>query len=113
MMNTICIMCPMGCPLCIDEIEGKVTVTGNSCPAGVKYGISEYTHPRRNVTTLIRLKSGRIASCRTSAAVPKESVAQVVQYIGTLRADDDLGIGDVIEHDVLGLGVDLILTGKN
>ncbi len=112
-MNTICIMCPMGCGLNIEQIDGKVVVKGNTCPAGEKYGVAEFTHPRRNVTTLIRLESGGIASCRTSDPVPKERVADVVKHVGELRASDSLVIGDVIERNVLGLGVDLLLTGRS
>ena len=29
-MKTICINCPMGCPLEITEKDGKITVSGNT-----------------------------------------------------------------------------------
>ena len=41
-MNTICIMCPMGCSLTIEEIDGQVVVKGNTCKRGEIYGKEEY-----------------------------------------------------------------------
>lgn len=37
-MKTICIMCPMGCPLDINKVDGKIVVTGNTCKRGEIYG---------------------------------------------------------------------------
>lgn len=110
-MNTICIMCPMGCPLTIQERDGKVTVEGNTCKRGQTYGIEEYTHPRRSVTTLVRLDNGGVASVKTSASVPKERLFDVVNYVGTLTVKSDVQIGDIIANDVLGLGADIVITG--
>ncbi len=111
-MNTICIMCPMGCPLTIEEIGGEVKVFGNTCKRGEIYGKEEYTHPKRCVTTLVEMKSGDVASCKTSTTVPKERIFDVVNFIGTLRVDDNVKIGDVVASNVLGLGADVIITGR-
>ena len=111
-MNTICINCPMGCPLTIEEKDGVVTVTGNTCKRGELYGKEEYTHPRRNVTTLVRLQNGGVASCKTSTTVPKEMIFDVVKFIGTLTCSDDVKIGDVVAKDVLGTGPDVVITGR-
>ena len=37
MKELICITCPKGCHLKVDEEHGY-TVTGNSCPRGEEYG---------------------------------------------------------------------------
>ena len=37
MTNIICITCPKGCHLSVDE-ENGYAVTGNSCPRGAEYG---------------------------------------------------------------------------
>lgn len=110
-MNTICIMCPMGCPLTIQERDGKVMVEGNTCKRGQTYGIEEYTHPRRSVTTLVRLDNGGVASVKTSASVPKERLFDVVNYVGTITVKGDVEIGDTVAKDVLGLGADIVITG--
>lgn len=111
-MNTICIMCPMGCPLTIEEQNGEVVVSGNTCKRGVVYGKEEYTHPKRSITTLVRMASGGVASCKTSCTVPKERIFDVVDFIGKLVVSDDVNIGDVVATNVLGLGADIVITGR-
>ena len=40
MTNLICIMCPKGCHLKVDE-KHDYAVTGNNCPKGAEYGHNE------------------------------------------------------------------------
>jgi len=40
MTELICITCPKGCHLRVDEEKG-FAVTGNSCPRGAEYGRNE------------------------------------------------------------------------
>lgn len=42
MANIICIVCPKGCRLTVDE--NTLAVTGNGCPRGAEYGKNELTH---------------------------------------------------------------------
>lgn len=102
----------MGCSLTIEEIDGQVVVKGNTCKRGEIYGKEEYTHPKRSVTTLVQLESGGVASVKTTTTVPKERIFDVVHFIGTLVAPNDCKIGDVIAKDVLGLGADVVITGR-
>ena len=44
MRELICIMCPKGCRLTVDD---DLNVSGNSCVRGVTYGKQEVTDPRR------------------------------------------------------------------
>lgn len=111
-MNTICIMCPMGCSLSIEEINGEVVVSGNTCKRGAMYGKEEYTHPKRSITSLVKLASGGVASCKTTCTVPKERIFDVVNFIGTLTVSDDVQIGDVVATNVLDLGADVVITGR-
>lgn len=102
----------MGCSLTIEEIDGQVVVKGNTCKRGEIYGKEEYTHPKRSVTTLVQLEGGEVASVKTTTTVPKERIFDVVHFIGTLVAPKDCKIGDVIAKDVLGLGADVVITGR-
>ena len=110
-MNTICIMCPMGCPLSIEEVNGEVVVTGNTCKRGQIYGVEEFTHPKRAVTTLVKTADGCVVSVKTSNTVPKEKIFDIVKAIGELTAPSDVQIGDVLACDLLELGVDIVVTG--
>ena len=53
MKELICIVCPQGCHLKVDE-ENGCAVTGNSCPRGAEYGKAELTHPTRVVTSTVK-----------------------------------------------------------
>lgn len=112
-MKTICIMCPMGCDLDIEDVNGEVNVSGYTCKRGLNYGIEEYTRPSRSVTTLVKVAGGGVASVKTSATVPKEKLFDVVKVVAGLCAPSDVVIGDVLAENVLGLGVDIVVTGRN
>ena len=51
MKELICIVCPKGCHLKVDE-ENGCAVTGNGCPRGAEYGKNELLHPTRVLTSL-------------------------------------------------------------
>lgn len=44
MKELICIVCPRGCHLKVEEGE-ELSVRGNGCLRGVEYGKNEVTHP--------------------------------------------------------------------
>lgn len=111
-METICIMCPMGCPLDIEKDGDKITVAGNTCKRGETYGIEEFTHPRRSVTTLVRMQNGGVASVKTSNTIPKERIFDVINEIGKLTVSDKVKIGDVVAYNILGLDADVVITGR-
>ena len=50
MKELICIVCPKGCHLYVDE-ENNDFVTGNSCPRGAAYGQNEIRNPQRTLTS--------------------------------------------------------------
>lgn len=48
MTELICIVCPKGCHLKVDE-QNDYAVTGNGCKRGEAYGKKELTNPTRVV----------------------------------------------------------------
>ena len=50
MTDLICIVCPKGCHLKVDE-ENGYKVTGNGCPRGAVYGEKELVNPTRVITS--------------------------------------------------------------
>lgn len=99
-----CIICPRGCSLSV-TIDGEaVTVSGNSCPKGEKYGIEECTHPTRTVTSIVRVENreNTMVSVKTAAPVPKEKIFDVMEMIRKTTVKAPVKIGDVILTDVFG-----------
>ena len=64
MKKLICIICPRGCPLEIDE--STLEVRGNSCPRGKIYAESELTQPVRTVTTTVAIEGPAVRCARPS-----------------------------------------------
>ncbi len=110
-MNTICIMCPMGCGLTIERVGDEIKVSGNTCKRGEVYGQAEFTHPTRTVTTLVRLEGGGVASCKTALPVPKERISEVVAAIGKLTLSDDAKIGDRLTVGDGEFVFEIVITG--
>ncbi len=108
MKELICIVCPKGCHLLVDE--EKRTVCGNGCKRGVEYGIREVTAPTRVVTTTVCIH-GAIHSrlpVKTSQPIPKGLVMELMDLVNTLEVQAPVKIGDVIAADVPHTGVDLV-----
>lgn len=112
MKELICINCPMGCMLQVDT-DGQAikSVKGNVCARGAQYARDEVLRPRRTVTSLIPVNGSRIPlSVRTREPIPKDLIGACLCHIRRLHVSLPVKIGDVIEADILGTGVDLIAT---
>ena len=109
-LETICINCPMGCPLTIEEINGEVVVKGYTCLRGKKYGEQEYVNPMRVVTSVVLSENGTAQPVKTSGPIPKDKIFDVVKAISNVTASNNTKIGDVIVPNILELGVDVIAT---
>ena len=106
-----CIVCPMGCPLKVtmngDEI---VDVTGNTCPRGKKYAITEVTAPRRVLTSTVKVEGGHLPLCpvRTRGDIPKGLLFDAMKEVNALVIEAPVAIGDVLIADICGTGVPLV-----
>ena len=105
----ICIVCPKGCHLKVDE---NLNVTGHSCPRGVVYGKAEVLKPMRLVSSTVRIDSQLIRRLPvvTSSEVPKHRIFDVMEVIHRVSVAAPVTLRQVIVSDILGLGVDLIAT---
>ena len=111
--DLICINCPMGCSLHVVLDNDEVTsVTGNTCPRGKAYAISEVTHPVRMITSVLPVEGGAIAvvSCKTSQPVARERIHEGVCAMTDGRVQAPVAIGDVLVSDIAGSGADLVAT---
>lgn len=111
MKELICIVCPRGCHLKVDE-EHDYAVTGNSCPRGEAYGKRELTHPTRVITSTVRCTGGIYPRCpvKTSGPIPKERVFDVVATLDSVTVTAPVRLGQVVVKDVCGTGADFVAT---
>lgn len=109
MKELICITCPRGCHLKVDD---ELNVTGNFCPRGAIYAKAELTHPVRMVTSTVAI--GSTSECRlpvkTKEPVPKELIFPVMEEIRKTVINAPINIGDVVIENVCGTGIDVIAT---
>lgn len=111
MRELICIVCPKGCHLKVDEAN-DYQVSGNGCPRGAEYGKKECTHPTRTITSTICLNKGRYprVSVKTSKDIAKELIPLIMERLNKLSVTAPVKRGDVVEKDICGSGADLVIT---
>ena len=92
MKELICIVCPKGCRLTVDEFNGY-KVTGNACQRGAAYGYKELTNPTRVLTTTVKIQGGPPVSYThldvykrqdTTSAVDLETEKYIQQQLADL-----------------------------
>ena len=111
MTELICIGCPKGCHLKVDE-ENGYAVTGNSCPIGAEYGANELKNPTRVLTSTVRIVGG-LHDClpvRTNKPIPKPLLLQAMAELKNIEVKSPVRMGDVIVSNILDTGADVIAT---
>lgn len=111
-MKLICINCPRGCHLEVENIDGEIKVTGNSCPRGEQYAINEITNPLRVVTTTIAIESNKYDRLPviTSKPIPKVKIMEVCRALKGLEVKAPVRMGDVIVSNIIGLDSDVVAS---
>lgn len=111
MTNLICITCPKGCHLTVDE-ENDYAVTGNACPRGAEYARSELLHPVRMITSTVRVQGAAIPRLpvKTDKPLPKEKMFDCMQLINTLDVQAPVKVGQVLAANILGTDVNIVAT---
>ena len=111
MTELICITCPKGCHLKVDE-ENGYAVTGNSCPRGAVYGKSELLHPVRTITSTVRVEGGAIPRLpvKTDRPLPKEKMMDCMRLLDTIKVQVPVHVGDVLAEHILGTDVNIVAT---
>lgn len=111
--NLICIECPRSCVLAVDIENCRVVkVSGEKCPKGKDYAVSEVENPRRVLTSTVSARglNLKMVPVRTDKPIPKDRILEAAGEIRKIRLAKPVNTGEVIVRDFLGLGVNLIAT---
>lgn len=113
MEKIVCVLCPMGCKIKYDALNGKiVSLEGNRCPRGVSYLEDELREPKRIVPTSVKVINGEMSlvSVKTSKPIPRRLIPQFMQMVKRVEVEAPIKVGDVIIKNVLDTGADVIAT---
>jgi len=108
-----CIVCPLGCEATVTSRNGRVIKVENlECPRGEDYVLKEIEAPKRDFFTTVRVRGARVPVCpiRATQPVPKEKLLDCSKELAKVVVDAPVKIGDVIVENLLGLGMDIIVT---
>lgn len=109
MIELICITCPRGCHLKVDE-ENDYAVSGNACPRGAVYGKNEILNPVRVVTSTVKTSVKAESRCpvKTNGAIPKGKMFEAMKLLDDIVLDAPINVGDVVIADLFGTGIDFV-----
>ncbi|HAZ36452.1 MAG TPA: molybdopterin oxidoreductase [Clostridiaceae bacterium] len=112
MKTLVCIGCPNGCELSVEEKANDILVSGNMCPKGKEFAINEIKNPVRSVTSTVKTVYEEVPrlSVRTNGEIPIKYVFPLMKLINTVEVDHPAKRGEVILKDVFHTGVDVIAT---
>ena len=111
MTELICIVCPKGCRLKVDEAK-EYAVTGYACPRGEVYGREELKNPLRVVTSTVRISGAAHRRCpvKTDGAIPKRFVFEAMRLLSSVDLTSPVKLGQVVIEDICGTGISFVTT---
>ncbi len=106
----ICIVCPVGCHVSIDTKTHEVQ--NNKCKRGERYAKKELLNPTRMLTTTVNIDSihQRRLPVKTTDAIPKEKLFDLMDLLESVEIKIPVNLGDVILSNVFDTGVDVVAT---
>lgn len=98
MREMVCIVCPVGCALTVEQNGEKISVRGNACPKGAAFAREEVLDPKRTLTTTVRVAGGKtpLTSVRSTSPVKKGEMRELVRQLNGITLTAPVAIGQVI-----------------
>ena len=111
MTKFICIVCPKGCHLEVDE-NNNYAVTGHDCVRGVEYGQTELKNPTRVITSTVKITGALHRRCpvKTAQPIPKGLISDAMRLLDSVELTAPVKIGQVVVEDICGTGVAFVAT---
>lgn len=107
-----CIVCPLSCRLRVEEKDGQLLISGNTCKRGLDFGRAEHTAPARMLTSTVRIGGALFPRMPVvgTAEVPKARLMECLAAVYRTTVTAPVRCGEVILHDVCGTGVDIVAS---
>ncbi|MHA2035071.1 MAG: DUF1667 domain-containing protein [Promethearchaeota archaeon] len=107
-----CIICPTGCLVHVENVNGELIIEGHSCKRGEEYGREEFIAPKRILTTTIRVENGflPLIPVRSDKPLPKERLQEALKEIAITKIKAPIKMGDILLKDILGLEANIIAS---
>ena len=107
-----CIVCPTGCLVHVENVNGELVIEGHSCKRGEEYAREEFIAPKRILTTTIRVENGflPLIPVRSDLPIPKEKLRETLKEIAKIKVKAPIKMGDIVIKKVLGLDANIIAS---
>lgn len=111
MKEIVCIVCPKGCRLRVDEANG-FAVTGNACQRGETYGKDEVMHPTRVITSTVQVSGGLYPRCpvKTDRPIPKEKIYEAMKALDDVCLNAPVPLGKIVVENICDTGANFVAT---
>ena len=112
--HDLCIGCPLGCRLEVDEDPAGdiVEIRGFACRKGKIFAENEHTDPRRMITGTVAINGGLWARLPVHATeqLPKDRMWDAINELRNIEVDAPIKLGDVIIDGILNTDVDIVAS---
>ena len=107
-----CIVCPTGCLVHVENVNGELVIEGHSCNRGEEYAREEFIAPKRILTTTIRVENGflPLIPVRSDTPIPKEKLQETLKEIAVTEVKAPIKMGDILIKNVIGLDANIIAS---
>lgn len=112
MRELVCIVCPNGCHLSVDDSGKEFIVKGHKCKRGIQFAKEELTNPTRTVCTTMKtvFEELPVVPVRTSSEIPKDKIFELMKIVNKVTIDKVYPRGYAIIKNILDTKVDIIIT---
>ena len=107
-----CIICPTGCLVHVENVNGELIIEGHSCDRGEEYAREEFVAPKRILTTTMQVESGflPLVPVRSDTPIPKDRLEETLKEIAKTKTKAPIKMGDILIEKVLGLEINIIAS---
>ena len=105
----ICIVCPKGCRIKVDN-EGNIS--GYTCLRGLNYVKGELTCPKRMLTSTVKVSNRKdtYVSVKTSSSIPKDLLLKAMEELKKASVEAPVKMHQVLLKNIFDTNVDIIAT---